>query len=438
MTYLQDISACLGSGALALDERLFAELLDETKGALDTLRLARADGSLPLLALPARRDDLEALEPLAARLRGTCDDVVILGTGGSSLGGQAIHAFAPPGAVPRLHFLDNIDPERFEAVIDSLDLERTGVLAISKSGGTAETLTQLLALLARLDAGGNAKDRPKDRLGERVVAVTQPGDSPLRRLALRYGLTVLDHDPEIGGRFAALSLVGLLPAMIAGLDAGAVRAGAAAVLDPALGGDDPSLVPPAIGAALSVGLARQRGLRQSVLLAYSDTLEPFARWYRQLWAESLGKQGHGTTPIPAVGAVDQHSQLQLWLDGPADKLFTVIMADRKGAGARIAPELAEDLLAEDGPLGWLGGRTMGDLMEAEQRATAETLAAAGRPVRVLGLKSVDLRALGALMMHYMLETVIAAHLLGVDPFDQPAVEEGKVLARRYLLEMPRA
>ncbi|HUT51500.1 MAG TPA: glucose-6-phosphate isomerase [Alphaproteobacteria bacterium] len=431
MPYHQDISACFGTGALALDERIFAELLAGTAEALDALRLARAEGSLPLLALPGRRDDLDALKPHADRFRALCDDVVVLGTGGSSLGGQAIHGFASPGATPRLHFLDNIDPEHFEAILNALDFARTGVIAISKSGGTAETMTQLLAVLPRL-AGG------EDRLGERVAAITMPGDSPLRRLALRYGLTVLDHDPDIGGRFAALSLVGLLPAMIADLDAAAVREGAAAVLDQALGCDDPSLVPPAIGAALNVGLARAHGISQTVLLPYSDRLEPFARWFRQLWAESLGKQGRGTTPVPAVGAVDQHSQLQLWLDGPADKLFTIIMADRAGTGARIDPALAEDLLAADGPLNWLAGRTMGDLMEAEQRATAETLSAAGRPVRIIAMKSIDLRALGALMMHYMLETVIAAHLLGVDPFDQPAVEEGKVLARRYLQEMPRA
>jgi len=264
-----------------------------------------------------------------------------------------------------------------------------------------------------------------------------PGDSPLRRLAVRYGLKVLDHDPKIGGRYAALSLVGLLPAMIAGLDAAAIREGAAGVLEAALEQDDPALVPPATGAAVNVALLREHGVSQTVLVPYSDRLEPFSRWFRQLWAESLGKGGQGTTPIPALGAVDQHSQLQLWLDGPADKLFTFVMVDRRHAGARIEPEQAEDLLAPDGPLGWLAGRSMGDLMEAEQRATADTLTAAGRPVRILSVKSVDLEALGALMMHYMLETMIAAHLLGVDPFDQPAVEEGKVLARRYLQEMPR-
>jgi glucose-6-phosphate isomerase len=438
MPYVQDISACFGKGALALDERAFADLLTHAAEALDTLRLARAEGSLPLLALPARRDDLEALEPHAARLRGHCDDVVVLGTGGSSLGGQAIHAFAAPDATPRLHFLDNIDPERFEDVLSTLDFARTGVIAISKSGGTAETLTQLLAVLPRLDGeGGRSGGRLGGRMGERVAVITMPGDSPLRRLAVRYGLAVLDHDPKIGGRYAALSLVGLLPALVAGLDVEALRQGAAEVLDGALDGDDPALVPPATGAALNVGLARQHGVSQTVLIPYSDRLEPFARWFRQLWAESLGKGGQGTTPVPAVGAVDQHSQLQLWLDGPADKLFTFVIANRAGEGARIEPELAEDLLAEDGALGWLAGRTMGDLMEAEQRATAETLSAAGRPVRILGMQTIDLRALGELMMHYMLETMIAAHLIGVDPFDQPAVEEGKVLARRYLQTMPR-
>jgi len=434
MPYLQDIDACFSAapGALALDKRVFADLVAKTGDALDKLRAARADGSLPLLDLPHARDDLAALAPVAERLRAACDDILVLGTGGSSLGGQAIHAFAPPGTTPRLHFLDNIDPARFEAVVGSIDLGRAGVLAVSKSGGTAETLTQLLAVLPRL--GADHSDG--GRLGERVVAITMPGDSPLRRLAVRYGLTVLDHDPGIGGRFSVLSLVGLLPAMIAGLDAEAIRGGAAEVLDAALDVDDPALVPPATGAALNVGFSRQHGINQTVLVAYADPLEPFARWFRQLWAESLGKQGHGTTPVPAVGAVDQHSQLQLWLDGPADKLFTLVLADRKGAGATIEADLAEDLLGRDGPLNWLAGRTMGDLMEAEQRATADTLAAAGRPVRILGLKQVDLRALGGLMMHYMLETVIAAHLLGVDPFDQPAVEEGKALARRYLGEMP--
>ncbi len=427
MSYTQDISACFG-GKNALDEDRLTKYLTQTLPALEHIR-ARHKAGDPLYVLPGASDDLAALDAIAERYRGF-DDILILATGGSSLGGQAICALADHGVLPRLHFLDNIDPEHFNAVITRLDFKRTGVLVISKSGGTPETLVQFLTVLPRLlEAGG--------KLANRVLAITGPGDTPLRRLASRHGCEVVDHHPDLGGRFAALSLVGLLPALIAGLDARALRTGAAEVLDSALATDDPSLVPPAIGAALNVCLACENRISQSVLLPYSDRLEPFARWFRQLWAESLGKEGHGTTPVPALGAVDQHSQLQLWLDGPADKLFTLILADRKGQGATLEASLAPDLMQADGALSWLAGRTMGDLMEAEQRATAETLAKAGRPVRILRLKRLDEKALGALMMHYMLETVIAGHLFGVDPFGQPAVEEGKILARRYLSEMSR-
>ena len=150
----------------------------------------------------------------------------------------------------------------------------------------------------------------------------------------------------------------------------------------------------------------------------------------QLWAESLGKDGKGTLPVRAVGTVDQHSQLQLYLAGPADKLFTVILTEAAGTGRVVPPELAQGEA-----LSYLAGRKMGDLLDAEQRATAETLIRHGRPTRLLRLGRVDEAAMGALMMHFFLETIITAHLWSVDPFDQPAVEEGKILARQYLGKM---
>jgi len=263
-----------------------------------------------------------------------------------------------------------------------------------------------------------------------VTAVAAPGDNPLRAIAARHGIPVLDHDPGVGGRYSALSVTGVLPAMIAGLDAAALRAGADEVLENVLKAGDPNAVPAAVGAALHVALLQARQATTAVLMPYSDRLRPFADWFCQLWAESLGKDGHGTTPVAAVGAVDQHSQLQLYLAGPKDKFYTLVLLNRAGTGARINPDLADDER-----LSYLAGRTMGDLMDAEQRATAETLVANGRPVRVLGVPRLDERALGAMMMHFMLETVIAGRLLGVDPFDQPAVEEGKVLARKYLAAM---
>ena len=242
-------------------------------------------------------------------------------------------------------------------------------------------------------------------------------------------MTILDHDPGIGGRYSALSLVGLLPAMIVGLDPLAVREGAADVLAPVLDGAPPEFVEPAIGAAISVGLATENRVTTTVVMPYVDRLADFGLWFRQLWAESLGKNGKGTNPINALGTVDQHSQLQLYLDGPRDKMFTVMMLNCAGSGPIVEPSLADDEA-----LGYLSGKSMGDLMDAEQRATAKTLVRNNRPTRIFRLSSLDERMMGALMMHFMLETIIAAHLLNVDPFDQPAVEEGKILTRDYLAE----
>jgi glucose-6-phosphate isomerase len=186
-------------------------------------------------------------------------------------------------------------------------------------------------------------------------------------------------------------------------------------------------VPAAVGAALAVAIAETKAKHISVLMAYADRLERFTRWYVQLWAESLGKDGKGTTPLAALGPVDQHSQLQLFIAGPRDKLFTVITVDAAGRGPRIAADLAQ-ACGEPG----FAGKTIGDLVAAQGRATAETLARNGCPVRTMHLDRLDEASLGELLMHFMLETIIAARLLGVDAFDQPAVEEGKVLAKQYL------
>ena len=186
-------------------------------------------------------------------------------------------------------------------------------------------------------------------------------------------------------------------------------------------------MPAAVGAALAVALAESKGKTISVMMAYADRLEKFVKWYVQLWAESLGKDGKGITPIGALGPVDQHRQLQLFIAGPRDKFFTVITTGVAGKGPRIDGGLAK-LAGEDG----FGGKTIGDLVAAQGRATIETLAKNGCPVRGIHIETLDEFALGELLMHFMLETMIAAHLLGVDPFDQPAVEEGKILAKRYL------
>ena len=419
-------------GRHGVADDVFAAMLERTGEALEALRLKHADGTLPLLRLPARRDDLDRILTAARRLRQGATDIVLLGTGGSSLGGQTLaqladHAVPGIGALragPRLHFMDNLDPGSFGALLAALPLATSRFVAISKSGGTGETLMQTAAVLDALRNAGL-----KARIGELVTGLSEPASAGrrngLRDLLAPFGAAILDHDPGVGGRYSVLTNVGLLPAAVLGLDIAAVRAGAARALAPVLDGKPPAHIPAAVGAALAVALAPTKPV--TVLMAYADRLERFTRWYVQLWAESLGKDGKGTTPHAALGPVDQHSQLQLFIAGPRDKLFTIVTVDPAGRGPRIAPDLAQACGETD-----FAGRTIGDLVAAQGRATAETLAKNGCPVRTIRLDRLDEESLGELLMHFMLETIVAAHLLGVDAFDQPAVEEGKVLAKRYL------
>lgn len=408
-------------------------VLARSASALAWLRERQASGDLPLLRFPARRDDVGAIIRAAEKLSKGASDVVFLGTGGSSLGGQTLAqlaGYAVPGLgmfrnEPRIHFMDNLDPETFSGLLSRLPLETTRFVAISKSGGTAETLMQTAAALTALEKNGLSA-----RIPGLFLALSEPEAAgrrnPLRALLAPYKVPTLDHDPAIGGRFSVLTNVGLLPAAVLGLDIEAVRAGAAGALAPVLDGRPAAEVSPAVGAALAVTLA-DKGKRIAVMMPYADRLERFTRWYIQLWAESLGKAGKGTTPLAALGPVDQHSQLQLFIAGPRDKLFTIITVGAAGRGPRIDPALAERM-GEDA----LGGHTIGDLVAAQGRATAETLVKNGCPVRTIRIERLDERAMGELLMHFMLETIIAARLLDVNPFDQPAVEEGKALAKRYL------
>ncbi|HMF26865.1 MAG TPA: glucose-6-phosphate isomerase [Pseudolabrys sp.] len=409
--------------------------LRRTEDALDWLRARHADRALPLLLLPETHSDFDAIRGTARKVADGATDIVILGTGGSSLGGQTLAqlaGFAVPGvgamrAPPRLHFIDNLDADSYGAMLAKLPHATTRFVAISKSGGTAETLMQTIAALSAVRDQGLQAHISEIFLG--ISEPSRPGKANgLRDLLGKYRVPVLEHNPGVGGRYSLLTNVGLLPAAMLGLDIAAVRKGAGLALALVLAKKPAEHVPSAVGAALSVALAETKSKSISVLMAYCDRLERFSHWYVQLWAESLGKKGKGTTPLAALGPVDQHSQLQLFIDGPRDKLFTVITVDSAGLGPRIDGGLAK-VAGEPG----FAGKALGDLVAAEGRATAETLAKNGCPVRTIHIKKLNEESLGELMMHFMLETIIAAHLLGVDAFDQPAVEEGKVLAKKYLM-----
>ena len=419
-------------GAHGVSDAALTAALARTEAALDRLRQHYTDGTLPLLRLPEKQDDIAGIRGAAARLKDGASDIVILGTGGSSLGGQTIAQLAGfvPGVgalrdPPRMHFIDNLDALSFETMLKRLPLKTSRFVAISKSGGTAETLMQTIAVMTALKAAGVDLSKAMLGISEPAKAGKRNG---LRDLLTQYGVALLEHDPNVGGRYSALTNVGLLPAAALGLDIGALRRGAGRALGPVLAKKKPADVPAALGAALNVALADTRGKSVSVLMAYADRLERFTHWYVQLWAESLGKGGKGTTPVAALGPVDQHSQVQLFIAGPRDKLFTVLSVGGKGLGPRMEGALAKIAGEPD-----FAGKTIGDLAAAEARATAETLARNGCPVRTFTIDRLDEALLGEMMMHFMLETIIAAHLMGIDAFDQPAVEEGKVLAKKYLL-----
>ena len=437
MALKQSIDLALASkiGASGLPTMALDAALSAVETALTRLAEDDASGRLPLLKLPYETADLASIRDAAAFLRRDATDVVFLGTGGSSLGGQALAQlkdYAVPGAGrfidgPRVHFLDNLDPITFDHVLHRLPLSSTRFVAISKSGGTGETLMQTIAVLCAMERAG-LKARPAEMflgLSEPRVAGRKNG---LRDLLEPEGVRFLDHNPGVGGRFSVLTNVGLLPACVLGLDIAAVRQGAADAYEPLRAGGKAKDIPSALGAALNIAVGLE-GRNIAVTMAYADRLERFTRWWVQLWAESVGKDGKGSQPVAAIGPVDQHSQMQLYLGGPDDKFFTVMTTGAAGLG----PLMDEKLARRAGEPGFAGKR-IGDLVAAQGRATADTLAKNGRPTRTIHIDKLDERALGELLMHYMLETILSGYALGVDPFDQPAVEEGKILAKQYLAE----
>jgi glucose-6-phosphate isomerase len=391
-------------------------------GALSWLRQQAADKSLELLGVPARTDDIRKAQARAKEIAGFSKTVAVLGIGGSSLGGQALTSLRK-NAVPFVEFHDNPDPFSWTAALKRFDLKKTHFIAISKSGGTAEVMVQVLTAVEAL------KKRGVKNIGKHFTIITEPHGSALASFADSIGAPKLDHPLGVGGRYSVLTMVGLLPAILMGLDVKQLRAGAAAVLEQALAGKTSADSPAATGAALHYALAQESKLDSTVLWPYADSLAVFGGWWKQLWAESLGKDGQGSTPVSVLGPVDQHSQLQLFRDGPGKALFTLVTIDMKGHGPAV-PRAVAKALGQD----YLAGKRPGDLIAAQSRGTAQTLFKNGRPVRMMHVSKVDAFSMGALMMHFMLETILMGRLMGVDPFDQPGVEEAKILSKQYLAE----
>ena len=437
--YHQDIKGTLDAaiGSSGLSE---AELQSWMRKAGDELAGFQADHRNGKLALLDVVNDIDAavteVEAAYARLAAGARAIVFFGTGGSSLGGQTVAQFGGWSITgtttpeqrqrPMTRFYGNLDPATLQGVLSRPDLDAVRFVLISKSGGTPETLSQALAALEAVRQAGLT-----DKISEMFLGISDPAvpgkTNALRDICSKFDVPVLDHPPGVGGRFAVLTCVGLLPAVARGMDARQLLAGAKSVVDNVLGETDPEKVPAAVGAAVAVALDRERGVRAQIMMPYADRLAQFAHWYVQLWAESLGKDGQGTTPLACLGPLDQHSQLQLFMDGPNEHYLTFIRVPVAGSGPAIPADLAElahfDVMA---------GKTIGDLVAAQTVAVPEALRQAGRAVRIIDIPEFNEAALGALLMHFMVETVMAGRLMGVDPFGQPAVELGKQLTRARL------
>lgn len=336
--------------------------------------------------------------------------VLTVGIGGSALGAETITEAL--GATEH-YSLDNVDPARTSQLLEKLPLESTLVNVVSRSGTTAETLANFLVVRDVMAEGGV-------EWTERTVVTT--GDSgPLRELAEEHNLPTCSVPDGVPGRFSALSAVGLLPAAALGCDIEAVLEGGSEGRDSL----SPSLYEtPAYAYGAVAYSLEQRGATMNAFVPYAERLESLAEWFAQLWAESLGKDGLGQTPIRALGATDQHSQLQLYRAGRKDKLVTL-----------LRPQYREDTAIPETDiesLSYLGGRTLGGLLDAEFEATEASLAAAGQPNVRLEIDRIDAYSIGRLLYDLEAACILYGELAGVETFTQPAVEWGKRAARGLL------
>jgi len=411
-----DIGNALGSVADPGLSRTDLDELDErVADAHDRIARGRADGEFGYAALnlPERADPdeirraVDGFDPAA---------VLTVGIGGSALGAVTLTR-ALGGDSPVDHYaLDNVDPTHTERLLADLPLEETVVHAVSRSGTTAETLANFLVVREAMESAG------VDWTDRTVVTTGEAG--PLRALADRHDLPALDTPAGVPGRFSALSTVGLVPAALQGVDLDALLAGGQAAADALAGSlyDCPAYAYGAVSQALD-----ERGATTNAVMPYAESLEAFAEWFAQLWAESLGKDGGGQTPVRALGATDQHSQLQLYRAGRRDKLVTFVRPrERPSSDVTTVPETDVEALS------YLGGRDLGTVLDAEFEATEASLAAAGRPNVRVEIPRVDAESVGRLLYDMEAACVLSGELAGVETFDQPAVEWAKNATRGLL------
>jgi glucose-6-phosphate isomerase len=415
-----------------IDPARLEALRERFASAHQDVEQRRDSGELGFFALPEAVDIIDQIERFADGAGQAFENVVVLGIGGSALGTLALktallnpfwNELDPEGRefFPRLFVIDNPDPSTFSAFLDRIDLGSTLFNVVSKSGGTAETMAQFLIVRQRLEA------ELGDGYRRHLLFTTDPEKGVLRKLANDEGIATLPVPANVGGRFSVLSAVGLLPAALVGISIRDLLDGARS-MDERCRTAELARNPAGLFAVLQYLADTEARAPIHVMMPYSDRLRDVADWFRQLWAESLGKERTrageevfvGPTPVRALGATDQHSQVQLYVEGPFDKTITFLIERGRTEDMQIP-----GVYPEIGELGYLGGHTLGELLRVEKEATEAALTQRGRMNMTIELPDVDARSLGELMMMLQIATVYAGGLYGIDPLDQPGVELGK-------------
>ena len=359
----------------------------------------------------------EELNKLGSYYQKNFKDVIILGTGGSSKAGRtfvqiAYRTFGRSPKFPKITFLENIDFQDFNDLFKKINLKKTGIIVISKSGETNETLVQFLIFLSKYK-----ESFQKQKIEKYFTVITKKGSSSLRNLANDFSIGVIDLDNNLSGRFSAFSPIGLLPAAISGLNVQNITKGALSLLNEYL---KKQQIIPSEGAALHYA-AQNSKINISVLLTYTERLRNFGYCNEQLISERLGKKNKGFTPIHSMGATDQHSLLQLFLEGPKDKLITFITLKKQKDQIKIN----NNLISKVKKLSFLKKESLNKLLDFEMEKVCRLLNEYKRPYRTIILNKCEEFEIGYLMMNFMLETIILAYLNNLNPFDQPAIDKGK-------------
>lgn len=413
-------------------EAELAELQPKLEQAHQTFLHGKESGELGFTALPHDEATLQTILKLAGEVRQEFSALVVLGIGGSDLGARAVHQALNhshynllDNQTHKLFFAgDNTDPKELADLLDVLDLEQTAFNVISKSGDTVETMSSFVYIWQRL-----VDELGPDQAGRHMIISTDESKGSMRAITDRLTLRSLVVPANVGGRFSVLSTVGLFPLAYTGVDIALLLNGAAE-MDERLDASPIQSNPAAIYAALQYLGYTKRQQPLSVLMPYADGMRGVAQWYRQLWAESLGKKesrdgrvvNSGPTPIAAVGATDQHSQVQLYIEGPFDKLITLICIAESSRSVLIGDDF--DRLSE---LAYLKGAELNDLILMEASSTAMALAHNGRPNGTISLPKLDEFYLGQLLYFFEVACAYSGELYGIDTYNQPGVELGKQL-----------